>query len=80
MAGKERYEIDWSECVDERPADGVVVHTACGGITTYSKDTPCLNVNGEQVFFCLPICKQDFLTDPRYSCLANKLELNRKSG
>lgn len=78
MVKNVKQEITWSECTEKWPAEGTVVSTACGGITSYSKETPCLTVNGEQVFFCIPLCKQDFISDPRFSCLANKLDMLNK--
>ncbi len=78
MKRKEKLNLQWSECQDPQTKEGTIVYTACGGITTYTKETPCVEINGEQVFFCLPLCKQDFVIDPRFSCLANKLEFYQK--
>jgi hypothetical protein len=45
------------------------VETACGCTVGFSLDLPYANHQGRRVFFCLPICKQDFDRDPLSSCL-----------
>lgn len=29
---------------------------------------------GERVFFCLPACKDDFVANPLYSCMAIRIQ------
>lgn len=60
-------------CGDTHPPKGTQVTTACGGLVHYNKDTPCSLFRGEVVYFCLPICKQDYENDPHASCLAARL-------
>lgn len=68
-----RPQVKSTECSDDSGlAPGDVIQTACGGILQRSPQTACLEVNGETVYFCLEICKKDFLIDPRYSCLAHR--------
>jgi YHS domain-containing protein len=59
-------------CEDEKIKFGTPVRTACGGVIHYSADTPCILFKGEAVYFCLPVCKEDFDRDPLSSCLAGK--------
>jgi YHS domain-containing protein len=61
------------ECNGESPKPGAVVPTACGGVVNYTSQTPCASWQGQTVYFCLPCCRDDFLSDPRSSCLAHKL-------
>jgi YHS domain-containing protein len=51
-----------------RPGDRIF--TACGSRTLYTPGTESAIYNGKPVYFCLPICKQDFERNPRASCLA----------
>jgi hypothetical protein len=51
------------------PEAGNPVETACGCTVGFSPDLPYANHQGRRVFFCLPICKQDYDRDPISSCL-----------
>jgi YHS domain-containing protein len=51
-----------------RPGDRIT--TACGSRTLYTPGTESALYNGQPVYFCLPVCKQDFERNPRSSCLA----------
>ncbi len=62
--------IEWTECLPPSPEIGATVQTACGGTIQYCTTTPCVVLNGQRVFFCLPICKADFEADPYHSCAA----------
>lgn len=61
------------ECPGPKPPIGSQVQTACGGTITYSAETPCASWRGKPVYFCLPCCRDDFLADPRNSCLGNQI-------
>ncbi|MEJ2352059.1 MAG: hypothetical protein P8Y03_19910, partial [Anaerolineales bacterium] len=56
----------------ELPETGNPVETACGFTVSFSPDLLYANHQGRRVFFCLPICKQDFDRDPLSSCLILK--------
>jgi hypothetical protein len=60
-------------CVGEKVKFGEPVRTACGGVVQYSGNTPCVLFRGEAVYFCLPVCKEDFERDPLSSCLAARI-------
>jgi hypothetical protein len=60
-------------CVGEKVKFGTAVKTACGGVMQYSADIPCILYQGEAVYFCLPVCKEDFERDPLSSCLAARI-------
>ena len=61
--------FEWSPC-EGVPDKGTPVQTACGGTVNYSPAVPCVNIRGENIYFCLPACKADFESDPENSCLA----------
>jgi YHS domain-containing protein len=52
------------------PPLGSLVPTACGGTVQYSAATPCVYYQGRKIYFCLPICKADFDSNPAHSCLS----------
>ena len=52
---------------------GAQIITACNGRIRYTTGTPWAIYQGQKVFFCLPVCKEDFEADPGCSCLAIKL-------
>lgn len=60
-------------CVGEKVKFGTPVRTACGGVVQYARDTPCVLYKGEVVYFCLPICLEDYERDPISSCLAARI-------
>jgi hypothetical protein len=55
------------------PRPGEIVVTACGGRINYTTDTLWALFQGQPVYFCLPICKTDYESDPYTSCLASRL-------
>lgn len=61
---------DGSDCHACDSEDEIQVRTACGGTTQLTPDTPCVTYQGECIYFCLPVCKADFLANPRQSCMA----------
>ena len=59
---------------DGAPAEtGAQVTTACNGHIRYVPGTAWAIYQGQKIFFCLPVCKEDFEADPGCSCLAIKL-------
>ena len=60
-------------CAGETIKLDTPVRTACGGVVQYALDTPCVLYNGQVVYFCLPICKDDYEADPLSSCLAARI-------
>ena len=59
------------ECSGESPKVGGEVQTACGGVVAFTDETPCASWQGKTIYFCLPCCREDFLTNPHNSCLAH---------
>lgn len=59
------------------PEFGSSVTTACGGGIVLEFDTPRSIYHGQWTFFCLPSCKVTFLRNPRASCLAVQLALEK---
>jgi YHS domain-containing protein len=55
------------------PEIGSEVTTACGNLVRLETGTPQAIYRGRRVYFCLPICKQDFEADPASSCLQASL-------
>ena len=68
--------LTWQECSGPNPAPGALVQTACGGSVAYSAQTPCVSIDGQRHYFCLPSCKQDFEQTPQLSCLGETLRKN----
>ena len=54
------------------PPVGSPVETACGARIRYHAEVPYVLVKGNPVYFCLPLCKEDFEKEPRFSCLSNR--------
>ena len=61
--------VEYSDCNSPMPVLGSVVSTACGGTVQYCAGTPCVLLNGENIFFCMAVCKTDFESDPLHSCV-----------
>jgi YHS domain-containing protein len=57
------------------PVIGGDVLTACGTPEKFNTNTPRALYNGEWIFFCLPICRQEFLQDPNNSCLTSHVNI-----
>ena len=70
------HSLSWQECDGASPAPGTPVQTACGGSVAYSPELPCVSIDGQQHYFCLPGCKQDFENTPQLSCLGEFLRKN----
>jgi YHS domain-containing protein len=47
------------------------VPTACGSVEKFTSATPRVLYEGMWVFFCTPLCQQEFIQDPRNSCMAD---------
>jgi len=62
-----------TNCAGEKVKFGTPVRTACGGVIQSYTDTVCVLYKGEVVYFCLPVCKDDYEQDPLSSCLAARL-------
>jgi len=45
--------------------------TACGTQEKFSKNTPRVMHEGRWIYFCLPICQEEFTQDPENSCLTS---------
>jgi hypothetical protein len=50
------------------PLPGREVRTACGGLAKFAPDSPRILYNERWVFFCLPVCQQEFKQNPATSC------------
>ncbi len=61
--------VEWSECLPPSPAIGAPVQTACGVTIAYTVNTPCVHLDGQNVYFCHAVCKCEFEADPRHSCV-----------
>lgn len=46
------------------------VETACGGLVLHTENTPRAFFRDEEVYFCLPECRETYLKNPAISCLA----------
>jgi hypothetical protein len=55
------------------PVIGSEVTTACGTAEKYKSDTPRVFYEEKLIFFCTAICQQEFIQDPRNSCMADQL-------
>jgi YHS domain-containing protein len=55
------------------PVIGREVTTACDSQEKFTSDTPRAIYKGKWIFFCTPICQQEFIQDPRNSCLADQV-------
>jgi YHS domain-containing protein len=54
------------------PVIGSDLKTACGETEKFSANTPRALYEGKWIFFCLPVCQQEFIEDPRNSCMADR--------
>jgi YHS domain-containing protein len=61
--------VEWSDCLPPTPVIGQPVQTACGSMIIYTANTPCVQLQGENVYFCHAVCKCEFERDPRQSCV-----------
>ena len=55
------------------PVIGSQVKTACGSPEEFASDTPRAIHEGKWIFFCTPICQQEFIQDPTNSCMTNHI-------
>jgi len=55
------------------PVIGSEVTTACGSEEKFASDTPRVIYEGKWIFFCTPICQQEFIQDPGNSCLPDQV-------
>ena len=53
------------------PVIGSKVRTACGSEEKFAFDTPRAIYEAKWIFFCTPLCQQEFIQDPANSCLAD---------
>jgi YHS domain-containing protein len=56
------------------PVIGSEVQTACGDAENFAANTPRALYKGRWVFFCTPLCQQDFIEDPGSSCYKDQIE------
>ena len=62
------------------PVIGREVKTACGDSDTFSASTPRVLHEGKWVFFCAPLCQQDFIENPGSSCHTDQIENELNKG
>ena len=55
------------------PVIGSELKTACGEAEKFAANTPRALYEGKWIFFCLPVCENEFLEDPNSSCYANQI-------
>lgn len=53
------------------PVIGNQIKTACDSDESFSADTPRALHEGQWIFFCTPLCQQEFIEDPTKSCLTS---------
>ncbi len=53
------------------PIIGSSISTACGSPEKFDSDTPRAILEGKWIFFCTPLCQEEFMQDPNNSCLTN---------
>ncbi len=58
------------------PVIGSQVFTACGSEEKFASDTPRAINEGKWIFFCTPVCQQEFIQDPSSSCYAAQVKID----
>ncbi len=53
------------------PVIGSEITTACGSPEKFNPDTPRAFHDGRWIYFCTPLCQEEFIQDPNDSCLTN---------
>ena len=56
------------------PIIGSDIKTACGDADKFAANTPRALYKGKWIFFCTPVCQQEFIEDPGSSCYASQIE------
>jgi YHS domain-containing protein len=56
------------------PAIGEEITTACGDTDKFTTNTPRALYKEKWVFFCTPLCQQEFTDDPGSSCYASQID------
>lgn len=56
------------------PIIGSEIKTACGDTDNFAANTPRALYKDKWIFFCTPLCQQEFLEDPGSSCYSNQIE------
>jgi hypothetical protein len=53
------------------PVIGSDVRTACGSEEKFASNTPRVIYEAKWIFFCTPLYQQEFIQDPKNSCMAD---------
>jgi YHS domain-containing protein len=56
------------------PATGEEITTACGDTDKFAANTPRALYQEKWVFFCTPLCLQEFTDEPGSSCYASQID------
>jgi hypothetical protein len=56
------------------PIIGSEIKTACGDADNFAVNTPRALHKDKWIFFCTPLCQQEFIQDPSSSCYASQIE------
>jgi YHS domain-containing protein len=50
------------------------VTTACGSVEKFTSASPRAIYEGTWVFFCTPLCQEEFIQNPGLSCYADQMK------